>query len=732
MRKLTEDNKELAANLRRELTQQFQPKSAAKPAATSKSRKQGSELGSGRGSEERHSSVPAGGRGTKRGKDNDVEKVGPIISLPSVQVSDTSQDATHDSSEDGGCSIPQSEYPEDGISGISVYSNFISETIHLLLDSSIHGSIMPPGRRLPTKLGGRRFAQGTIKSDKGKSLKRTARRSQQDEGGKYLETVDHILAVSPPPDPPEYISKATERKGLFWAPLISGTTQDEKDAMDQEQAAAGKFSFPERYHPKYVETRQNDPGNLNRQLFYQCQNPGAKLAIAGTPYNPINIDPPGSGTPFDALKHPDLLIAKLNRLPGDLDNTLHGWNVKSLKRIPLHLISRIAPEALAALPEAFVSTLPAKLIAQISDSNVHPELRATKGRYQSTRNDAAMTEGQLSIRDLPATKMSGSFATNSTAREPMKAVLAPRHPQPVRGRKRGKVAHACNRCRIKKFKCDAIRPACLSCHNAGIECSFETDEASEPPEEPEEHMATLQPPGGMDTEDRAIANFLRQNDVSAGVIDPESPSDNSDAEADHAALDAVHRLTWTPFLGIDIHMLRRFAPNSKIDHLDLLETTDIPQSLRSKPVFNPHIFGLNKPTRLHYPKVYDQNVADSTRVWERQQEENFHTRPSVRIVVPDHLKNLLVDDWENVTKSLLVVPLPSKAPVNFIIDTYFDEEKGKRRLGSDEADVLEEFVAGMKVYFDKACGKTLLYKFERPQWAEVRTSDQRALVARSC
>jgi MRG len=28
-------------------------------------------------------------------------------------------------------------------------------------------------------------------------------------------------------------------------------------------------------------------------------------------------------------------------------------------------------------------------------------------------------------------------------------------------------------------------------------------------------------------------------------------------------------------------------------------------------------------------------------------------------------------------------------------------------------------VAGMKVYFDKAIGKTLLYKFERPQWAEV-------------
>ena len=129
-----------------------------------------------------------------------------------------------------------------------------------------------------------------------------------------------------------------------------------------------------------------------------------------------------------------------------------------------------------------------------------------------------------------------------------------------------------------------------------------------------------------------------------------------------------------------------------------------------KPVFS-HMPNFPKPTCPRKPNAYIETRT--------LQEETFSTRPSVRIIVPDHLKNLLVDDWENVTKSLLVVPLPSKAPANFILDSYFDEEKGKRRLGSAEADVLEEFVAGMKVYFDKAIGKTLLYKFERPQWAEV-------------
>lgn len=102
------------------------------------------------------------------------------------------------------------------------------------------------------------------------------------------------------------------------------------------------------------------------------------------------------------------------------------------------------------------------------------------------------------------------------------------------------------------------------------------------------------------------------------------------------------------------------------------------------------------------------------------QEEAFHSRASVRIPVPDHLKSILVDDWENVTKNLSLVPLPSKTPVNQILTNYFDEEKGKRRLGSAEADLLEEVVAGVKEYFAKCLGRILLYRFEREQFFEVR------------
>lgn len=102
------------------------------------------------------------------------------------------------------------------------------------------------------------------------------------------------------------------------------------------------------------------------------------------------------------------------------------------------------------------------------------------------------------------------------------------------------------------------------------------------------------------------------------------------------------------------------------------------------------------------------------------QEESFHTRPMIKIPVPDYIKSLLVDDWEEVTKNLALVPLPAPKPVNTIIDEYFEEENEKRFAGSPEMDLLEEVVSGMKEYFDVALGRMLLYRFERQQYLEVR------------
>lgn len=89
--------------------------------------------------------------------------------------------------------------------------------------------------------------------------------------------------------------------------------------------------------------------------------------------------------------------------------------------------------------------------------------------------------------------------------------------------------------------------------------------------------------------------------------------------------------------------------------------------------------------------------------------------------MPDRLKSLLVDDWENITKNLQLVQLPSSKPASVILDEYFEETRVRRRLNRTETDILEEVIQGLKEYFNKACGRLLLYRFEREQYFDVHT-----------
>ncbi|KAJ5375077.1 Chromo domain/shadow [Penicillium concentricum] len=105
---------------------------------------------------------------------------------------------------------------------------------------------------------------------------------------------------------------------------------------------------------------------------------------------------------------------------------------------------------------------------------------------------------------------------------------------------------------------------------------------------------------------------------------------------------------------------------------------------------------------------------------EIEKEESFNIRPSVRILMPDNLKSLLVDDWEQVTKNQCVISLPAKYPVRQILQDWHEEELPKRSGSSADEDVLEEVVAGIQEYFDKCLDKILLYRHERPQYRGLR------------
>lgn len=78
-----------------------------------------------------------------------------------------------------------------------------------------------------------------------------------------------------------------------------------------------------------------------------------------------------------------------------------------------------------------------------------------------------------------------------------------------------------------------------------------------------------------------------------------------------------------------------------------------------------------------------------------------------------------MDDWENVTKSQMLVPLPHEKPITTVLNDFTQSYASKLTEGDPELDILDEIVHGFKEYFDKAIGRILLYRFERKQYMDL-------------
>ncbi|KAK1986388.1 MRG-domain-containing protein [Colletotrichum cereale] len=120
-------------------------------------------------------------------------------------------------------------------------------------------------------------------------------------------------------------------------------------------------------------------------------------------------------------------------------------------------------------------------------------------------------------------------------------------------------------------------------------------------------------------------------------------------------------------------------------------------------------------------------LVDSVEEPTRESEDGFHARPSIKLPIPDHIKAMLVDDWENITKNNQLVPLPHPHPADDILNDYLNYERPNREDGSANMDILEEVVAGLREYFEKSLSRILLYRFERPQYHEVRKVWEKAV-----
>uniref|UniRef100_A0A7N6BB97 Mortality factor 4-like protein 1 n=1 Tax=Anabas testudineus TaxID=64144 RepID=A0A7N6BB97_ANATE len=91
-----------------------------------------------------------------------------------------------------------------------------------------------------------------------------------------------------------------------------------------------------------------------------------------------------------------------------------------------------------------------------------------------------------------------------------------------------------------------------------------------------------------------------------------------------------------------------------------------------------------------------------------ESEEMFTNRVEVKVKIPEELKPWLVDDWDLITRQKQVIKL------NITLNLH---HTNNNKCFMEYA--VNEVVAGIREYFNVMLGTQLLYKFERPQYAEI-------------
>ncbi|RCK55003.1 Chromatin modification-related protein EAF3 [Candida viswanathii] len=96
-------------------------------------------------------------------------------------------------------------------------------------------------------------------------------------------------------------------------------------------------------------------------------------------------------------------------------------------------------------------------------------------------------------------------------------------------------------------------------------------------------------------------------------------------------------------------------------------------------------------------------------------------RRSLLLKIPDELKTLLVEDWQNVSKDRKLISLPSKYTIHQILQDY--KSYRTKKLSSNQLSKLLEILNGLEMYFNKSLSLILLYKFENLQYLNFLKED---------
>ncbi|KAL2423505.1 Chromatin modification-related protein eaf3 [Exophiala dermatitidis] len=779
LRKLTDDNRELAANLKRELTASA-PKVA--PKSTGKARRgQGSEIGSGRGSEERTSSVPAaGGRGSKRARDNEIEKspttpsVGSDFAImpPQKQTARVSDGMDNQGSASGPGQKSGNVAKEDGNTNGGAGADIdLQQFLHqprraaLKAAQAITDSATkkPPTSTVATKPTPKKPKSAVQKKSDasgtgvgGQSSKQ--RKTSTGNKGKKAANKPASPAKGRAPSIRQQIINKKNASEL--KPKMSDDEEEGPDSEEDTISVAGRSA---------KDHTADDVAADAKATRYATRSTAAKESPAAE-HSTSNSN---VGVKIKLNLRSATHNATTSSTKQFKDETSHETS-STMQSNPTVLGTSGAPSA--PTPDAAPST-----------ETEAPAL--TWNKYRQVLPDprdelAPLTIDEVLARPAPADEP--EYLSRSTAAGPVNW-----HFPLIGGTTYHEAASILMELSQAREEDREYRPAVVPPHGIAFEpldppgsgtpfdalkhearlvkaLQRNTDETLAGWNQ--EHLMLL-PPHVVDQLDVSVLEklpFTVLKSQPAGILQTlpknswflerlrkewlkeqvaaqfaslggSDAEDDEDEDADDGDDDddGATDMDVDPSMNTEVDEDVDAGAGDDADadayagdgntNMDLSMKTESDSEMIDSVVLEDNI-QLQKPVRLDFTKLFDHhgdiplNQTDVTNTYFRSfgQEENFLTRPSIHISVPDHLKNLLVDDWENVTKSLLLVPLPSQAPANYILDDYYNEERNNRLVGSADLEILEEFVTGLKTYFDKALGKILLYRFERNQLQEVR------------